>query len=46
MKLVVDLTTEPDADPEEVADWVLDLLASQDDDAPYTSCDGVDPETP
>lgn len=42
MNLVVRLETVPDADPVEVADWVLDLLANQDDRAPYLSVESVD----
>ncbi len=44
MKFIVDLAVPPGADPTEVADALLDLLTDQGDDAPYTSCDGVEPD--
>lgn len=44
MKLTVDLAVPEGADPIAVADWVMDLLCNQDDDCPYVSCDGVEPD--
>lgn len=40
---LVTLTVPEGTDPMACADRLLDWLASQDDDAPYISADGVDP---
>lgn len=41
LRIAVDLTVADDANDEEVADYILDLLCAQES-APYESCDSTE----
>lgn len=44
IRVVYSFTVDDDADSEEFAETLFDWLCDQDDDVPYESCDGWDPD--